>query len=327
MKRWLFFLLLAALPLPEGCGHFHDVIDVPHNFFFIQDAIDFAVFGDTVRIDCGTYSPSNTGEFFPIFLRDGVKLKGASADCVTLDAENTGPVLDVANYGDGEISGITFKNGLTAQGGGVFLTNVSNTTLRDNIFLGNRSDNRGSALWMVNSDNVRLVGNLFDGNTRSSSATGSPAGVQISNSRISFFNNVIALGDSDGLKLEDGSMGTLENNIFYKNGSGGQGFGLVDTASPSNSKIAFNLFFDNVQGSFQIGGTAQTASEADDFSGTDQIFNNTEGDPLFTNVGGGDFHLLAGSPAIDAGDPDPAFNDINGSRNDQGVFGGLDPLF
>jgi len=35
-----------------------------------------------------------------------------------------------------------------------------------------------------------------------------------------------------------------------------------------------------------------------------------------------DFHLLPGSPAIDAGDPDPAFNDPDGSRNDMGAYGG-----
>jgi nitrous oxidase accessory protein NosD len=327
MRRFLFVLFATLASFAPSCGTFHGFIDVPQDFFFLQDAIDFAAFGDTVRIHCGTYSPSNTGEFFPIFLRDGVKLKGASADCVTLDAENTGPVLDAANYGDGEISGITFKNGLAAQGAGAFLTNVSRTVVRDNIFLGNRSDNRGSALWMVNSNNVRLEGNLFQGNTRSSSATGNPAGLQISNSQFSFFNNVVALGDSDGLRLEDGSIGTLENNIFYKNGSSGQGFGLVDTANPSNSKIASNLFFDDAQGSLQIGGTVLTASEANDLSSTDQIFNNTEGDPLFANVSGNDFHLQPGSPAIDAGDPDPAFDDLNGTRNDQGVFGGPDPLF
>jgi hypothetical protein len=32
--------------------------------------------------------------------------------------------------------------------------------------------------------------------------------------------------------------------------------------------------------------------------------------------------LAPGSPAIDAGDPDPAFNDPDGSRNDLGAFGG-----
>ena len=34
------------------------------------------------------------------------------------------------------------------------------------------------------------------------------------------------------------------------------------------------------------------------------------------------FVLQAGSPARDAGNPDPRFNDIDGTRNDMGIFGG-----
>ncbi len=32
--------------------------------------------------------------------------------------------------------------------------------------------------------------------------------------------------------------------------------------------------------------------------------------------------LAPGSPAIDAGDPDPAYNDLDGTRNDMGYTGG-----
>jgi hypothetical protein len=35
-----------------------------------------------------------------------------------------------------------------------------------------------------------------------------------------------------------------------------------------------------------------------------------------------DFHLSLGSPCIDAGDPDPFFNDIDSTRNDIGCWGG-----
>jgi hypothetical protein len=35
-----------------------------------------------------------------------------------------------------------------------------------------------------------------------------------------------------------------------------------------------------------------------------------------------DYNLDVGSPSIDAGNPDPAFNDTDATRNDQGVFGG-----
>ena len=52
----------------------------------------------------------------------------------------------------------------------------------------------------------------------------------------------------------------------------------------------------------------------------DTVFSNfaVYEDPLLTP----DFHLGAGSPAINAGDPDPQHNDGDGSRNDLGAFGG-----
>ncbi len=42
------------------------------------------------------------------------------------------------------------------------------------------------------------------------------------------------------------------------------------------------------------------------------------GDPGFINAAGHDFRLLADAPGINAGNPDPAFNDPDGSRNDLG---------
>lgn len=39
-----------------------------------------------------------------------------------------------------------------------------------------------------------------------------------------------------------------------------------------------------------------------------------------------DYHLLPNSPAIDAGNPDPMFNDLDGTRNDCGAYGGPTPF-
>ena len=52
------------------------------------------------------------------------------------------------------------------------------------------------------------------------------------------------------------------------------------------------------------------------FAGT----GNLASDPLFVNAANGDFHLLPASPAIDAGNPAPVFNDPDGSRADIGAY-------
>jgi len=49
---------------------------------------------------------------------------------------------------------------------------------------------------------------------------------------------------------------------------------------------------------------------------------NLDADPKFTDKDNGDFSLASDSPAINAGPPDPQYNDRDGSRNDIGMFGG-----
>ena len=44
---------------------------------------------------------------------------------------------------------------------------------------------------------------------------------------------------------------------------------------------------------------------------------DTDGNPY-----NDDWRLQPLSPCIDAGDPDPAFNDPDGTRNDMGIYGG-----
>lgn len=50
--------------------------------------------------------------------------------------------------------------------------------------------------------------------------------------------------------------------------------------------------------------------------------DNLGADPEFVDAGGGDYSLAAGSRLIDAGPPDDGWEDVDGSRNDIGAFGG-----
>lgn len=49
---------------------------------------------------------------------------------------------------------------------------------------------------------------------------------------------------------------------------------------------------------------------------------NLGADPLFVDLAGGDWHLAGGSPGLDAGPTDDGYEDVDGTRNDLGVFGG-----
>jgi mannitol/fructose-specific phosphotransferase system IIA component (Ntr-type) len=45
-------------------------------------------------------------------------------------------------------------------------------------------------------------------------------------------------------------------------------------------------------------------------------------DPFFVDPAADDYHLQIGSQCIDTGDPDPAYNDPDSTRNDMGTYGG-----
>lgn len=111
---------------------------------------------------------------------------------------------------------------------------------------------------------------------------------------------------------------TIINCVFYKNNSSLEGAGIfVD--NPISTEIQNNIFFKN---------NSQTGKNdfyvaLDDSSGLIEQYNfygNEDNDPMFLFED--DFRLYYLSPCKDAGNPDPIYNDLDGSRNDQGAYGG-----
>lgn len=119
-------------------------------------------------------------------------------------------------------------------------------------------------------------------------------------------NNTIAYNSAlantgGGVEVQDGSAPVFMNNIVSHTISGG-GFAVCGSGFPD---LSYNLFWDNVGGDY-----------VNCLAGIGDI----SGDPAYVGGSPFDYHLTAFSEAIDAGNPDPAYNDPDGTRNDCGAF-------
>lgn len=116
---------------------------------------------------------------------------------------------------------------------------------------------------------------------------------------------------SAGILLGSGNGNMAYNNIVY-----GQPNGInVGFFNSTNSKVYNNTIYNNSTNGILIFASSSTAIIRNNIAysngtninnynttgGTTQSNNLTTSNPLFVNAGTGDFHLQAGSPAIDAG--------------------------
>lgn len=221
------------------------------------------------------------------------------------------------------------ENGI---GGGIFCNNGPSPTfvrciIRNNIaesyegmggqgggaYIRNNPDDIGTPTFI----NTLIYGNIADPGTGNYSSGG---GLYFLKSDPEIVNCTIAQNSASegaGIYIVVGEAKlNIRNSILWGNSSeqmyiGGSASGLVS--------------FSNIQG-----GEPVVAGEIQWLEG------NIDIDPLFENSASGDFHLQAESPAIDAGDPDPSYNDpedpsqtglalwpaLGTTRNDMGAYGG-----
>jgi len=204
----------------------------------------------------------------------GVSITGASA----------------AQLLDNRIEGNSWS---TSSGGGLTLFAAGTPTVRNNVITGNTAYSQGGGVWIVNISDA-----LFVQNTITRNAAGSGGGVYYmvpSGGRGPYFINNTISGNSSaqgsGIYAEgfDGQV-QLTNNIIVA--APGQTAVFCGGTYEPTSKPTFQ-FNDVVANSgLRYGGICS------DQTG---VNGNISSDPLFQDEPTGDYHLKAGSPAIDAG--------------------------
>ena len=206
---------------------------------------------------------------------------------------------DASQGGDGIITGallednIIYNNG-SAGGGAINLDGVQYSTIQNNLLY----NNHASGITMFQQDGAAgPVGDLV-------------------------YNNTIAMA-SDGRwdLLVSSSVGgnTVRDNIFYNENSGHGGIQYTDATDVANTNSDYNIFGG---GNYAItpddGTTFLTLAEWQSQNHEEHSFLAALSS-LFVNPSGGNYQLLAGSPAIDKGQTLAAVTtDLLGNKRPQG---------
>jgi nitrous oxidase accessory protein NosD len=296
----------AATEIPVGPGE------------SIQAAIDAARDGDVVRVAAGTYVEDID------FRGKAIAVVGSGPSSV-LHGTGGGPVVTFAS-GESPASvldSLTITGGLAVRGGGIYVSGASPTIVRNRI-LRNRAHGQGSGIYLASSA-AAVFNNLIARNTTFSLASGDAHGVDVQGGAPALVNNTIADGDSNGIILRASPGALVRNNVIAFNGSrrlDNRGRGICDFSG--GATIQHNLFYANQRAAILSSTFVdyERIQNAERRLAVPEIAGNRDGTPRFRDRRRDDYRLGKRSRALDLGDPDPAFADRDGSRNDAGYTGG-----
>ena len=235
-------------------------------------------------------------------------------------------------------------------GGGIYLT-AGHSKIVDNVIRNNWAWQRGGGI------ETRAYGAIIEGNVIYDNQSDWAGGIYVSGSSTVIRKNIIDDNYADhrdgGGILVAGSANSvvIENNTIVNNTAKSWGFGgamyidEIDEITIRNNIVASNWNASSGTGGIHFVSCPVTLTltyndvhnnEGNDYSGCAPGEGSISAAPLFVDADNQDYHLQLESPAIDAGDPDPVYNDpedpanpgyalypaMGTVRNDMGAFGG-----
>ena len=268
----------------------------------IQGLIDAASPGETVLVPPGLYIGGIDFNGMNITLASSAGpastiLHGNSGTAVRMGPGGTISGFTItgayANFGAIEVSGSgsvisgNIFDGNT-QAGGYFGAaiggNTASPTIERNIFRNNSCDTQylSGVVAFVNSSSPTIVNNVFENNPCRALNLTLPSG----NTPLVMNNTFV--GNSVAIRIDrvvSQVTQTYRNNILFQNGIGLE----VEFGTESDNPVwENNLVFGNT-------------TDYQGIANQTGVNLNISADPLFVDASTGDYHLQAGSPAIDAG--------------------------
>jgi hypothetical protein len=245
---------------------------------------------------------------------------------------------------------IVTGNHANSQGGGLFCQS-SDLSIIHSSFFNNDSDGRGGGLYVDNCtlymDNVTIYENISGSDGGGLYLTGGVT--EIFNSHIQ--NNIInGISSADGGGIYDSSINSHYDHVSITGNStaGSAGGGMYCTsnadlinvtvsgneANGASSGLYFTVSFVTLQNCIVWGNTPNSPDQIHaalsanmfiyysdiEYGWLGEGANNINSDPLFTNPAVMDYSLQQDSPCVDSGNPDPEYNDPDGTHNDMGAF-------
>lgn len=244
-----------------------------------------ALSGDTIKVLSGTYSGANNYDL-SVFEKGLVLLANDGVGTVTINGFDGVSNNNIVSVGCGSCS---TKYAIDIHGirfvnfstAITLSSNMADVKVSDSWFQGGNT-----GLWINNGHNITLRKNLFK---------------DLSNNAIyvEYVDSLMVMGNTidsceQGLTLYGGTYARGFNNIFSNNTSSG-----VFKEYLSEVDFDYNCYYQNTT----------SLPGPNDITGVDPMF-----------VGGDDYHLQLGSPCINAGKPEPQYNDPDGTRADMGAF-------
>jgi hypothetical protein len=233
---------------------------VPQDYTTIQQALQSAVYGDTVLLAPNTYSA--TGLQIP----DGVTLEGTDPMTTIIDVGGVSNTSIVYLGNESTVFGLTLQNGGSQTFDSAVWAESSGYVIGDRIL----NASMGVVYWCYStpcSDDLVVAADLI--------AHIANDGILVHGTLGNVLDNTVVDTGQQGITFEaTGAQGTLADNILTNN--------QTAVSATADTTLTRNEFFNNA---------------ANYASGTTAGDGDFVADPLFVNANADDYHLHAASPA------------------------------